>query len=104
MSNKQMTEVYLEEEYGYREWRFTFFGNQVELEDWWSNLKSVHSFWMDPAGTIEKLGVGTMEQVRDYDDPLFEEWTIMIHLHQDDDSFLLILEDMRWVKHAGFEE
>lgn len=45
-----MVTVWLEEEYGYRYWRWDTGMTHEELVSWWSNLESVMPYFFDPSG------------------------------------------------------
>jgi len=53
-----MITVWLEEEYGYRYWRWETHMSHEELVSWWSNLESVRPYFLSPTnlpGTVVQL-------------------------------------------------
>ncbi len=112
--------VWLEEEYGYRYWRWDTGMTLEKLIAWWTALPSVIPFFFDP-----KQLPGRLAQLD------FEEWTdavtvrtkgykgrpttlfitcadehrddiVRAHLHQDDDS-CLVVPDLGLIRHAGYQ-
>lgn len=47
--------VWLEEEYGYRYWRWDTGMTHEELVSWWSSLDSVEPYFFDPSGLPGEL-------------------------------------------------
>ena len=79
--------IFLEEEYGYRYWIWNTGKAKKEILDWWEKLETVDSFFFDPSATLpfgEVLPfVGKKLETEAY-----------MHLHEDDDSFLRIKEEL----------
>lgn len=90
-----MTEVLINEEYGYRYWRFLFNGSQNELIAWWKGLASVNPFFFNPGTAIVQAGLGQIEKVdqgrRVQMDAILGRCRLLLELHEDDDSCLLVL-------------
>lgn len=100
---QEFVEVFLDEEYGFRHWRFLFRGTRQELEAWWRSLTSVQSFFFSPGKRVKELDLGEISEILDYDDPLPRKCDVYIHIHLDDDSHLVFRdEENRTVYHAGF--
>ena len=90
-----MTEVLINEEYGYRYWRFLFNGSREELITWWKNLASVNPFFFNPCTAIVQRGLGQIEKV-DHDrrvqmNAILGRCRLLLELHEDDDSCLMVL-------------
>jgi hypothetical protein len=115
-----MTEVLINEEYGYRYWRFLFNGNREELIIWWKNLASVNPFFFNPGTAVVQRGLGQIEKV-DQDrrvqmNAILGRCCLLLELHEDDDSCLLVLGNsnpgnylipssvVERIYHAGFKQ
>jgi hypothetical protein len=80
--------VWVEEEYGYRYWKWEV---KMKLEDfieWWKNLESVDAFFFNPGKTLPRQVGGRIRQV-DWDDFKLAR-LLYLHLHTDGDSFLFV--------------
>ncbi|MEK7158923.1 MAG: hypothetical protein AAB575_00425 [Patescibacteria group bacterium] len=93
---RNRTEVLIDEEYGYRYWRFLFCGNHEALIAWWLQLESVSPFFFNPGTAIVELGLGQVEQIdqsqnRSRLNVVLGRCRLLLQIHEDDDSCLLVL-------------
>ena len=58
-----MTEVAINEEYGFRLWRFLFFGSRQEFIDWWQKQQNLDSFFQFHKGRY--VFQGSREELHD---------------------------------------
>jgi len=121
--NEELITVHLDEEYGYRQWKWETGMNALDLEEWWSSLLSVAPYFFCPAdglpGTLTQipetyvitegewaayergdLSADAITALMDERNAQPKGWTG--HIHQDDDSGLTSPEG-RIIRHAGFE-
>lgn len=102
--------VWLEEEYGYRYWRWEPGMTGDELVQWWKELKSVLPYFFSPAGGVAKCGKrhpglpGKLEERSWENFPRCDAPNLWrAHIHEDEDSYLK-LPDGESVHHAGYKD
>jgi hypothetical protein len=76
--------VHVEEEYGYRYWKWNTGKSTQEFIDWWLNLETVSSFFFQPENTLPfgKVKEISMDEFYGYERKCY------VHLHTDGDSRL----------------
>jgi hypothetical protein len=96
MSNESIT-VWIEEEYGYKYWRWESNMTSAELVAWWKAMESVEPYFWSFDNVPGKMTEVTMDEcpVLADDDKLWKA-----HVHEDCDSFLR-QSDGTYVLHAG---
>lgn len=93
--------VLLNEEYGYRQWYWFPMMSDESFIHWWQKLKSVKPYYMTPITLpgelieVNEAGLGLFNKLMKKDEFAY------VHLHWDDDSFLLTADKDK-VFHAGY--
>mgnify|MGYP003299161270 FL=1 len=109
--------IYIQEEYGYRDWLWVPNMNLEEVKDWWKKLPSVEPYFFD--GPISFPG--EVHQIAFYSDKEFRfvvngmnrvvypmhddiltlpDDCVRMHIHEDFDSWLTVGEEV--LHHAGY--
>lgn len=89
-----MTEVYINEEYGYRFWKATVNMTEAQIAEWWASLPKVE----DPMirtlfPNIKRISYENFKSVN----------VTLAFIHCNDDSFLRLSNGAK-VYHAGYGE
>ena len=109
--------VYIQEEYGYRDWLWVPSMTKEELAEWWKNLPSVSPFFfsgpVDFPGEVHQIYLHNENDFRFVEEgegrvvhPIHEDMlslpenVIRMHIHEDMDSYLTI--DDETIYHAGY--
>ena len=105
--------VFVEEEYGYREWLWYPDMSKEDLKEWWLKLETVNSFFFCGAASMPGKAVQIIfddiidgKAVYKYEDGtnvIFPENHWKAHLHEDDDSWLKPYGE-KFILHAGYRE
>ena len=82
--------ILLEEEYGYRYWIWDTGKNKEEVLSWWSELETVRPFFFNPSKTLPFGEVLSLNK----DWVHVPETEAYMHLHEDEDSFLRVDEEL----------
>lgn len=92
--------IWIEEEYGYRYWKWEVSMKLDAFLDWWKGLESVDSFFFNPGKT---LPFGKVKQV-DWNEFKLARLLYM-HLHTDGDSWVFVESQHASEKifHAGYD-
>lgn len=90
--------VWLEEEYGYRHWRWEPGMTATELVNWWKNLKTVGLYFFSPTGLP-----GKVVHIDWSDMPSRKSIVWRAHLHEDEDSYL-VTPGGKHIHHAGYRD
>lgn len=109
MTEHEYVVVWLEEEYGYRYWRWEPEMTAAELIEWWKSLKSVAPYFFSPAGgaCYCKRSPGLPGKLEELD---WEEFPMIdipnlwrAHIHEDEDSYLTT-PGGESIHHAGYKD
>lgn len=101
--------VWLEEEYGFRYWRWEPGLTADELVEWWKQLNSVAPYFFSPAGSVgfckrSPSLPGKLEQLDWEEFPRVDVPNLWrAHIHEDEDSYLK-LPDGEYIHHAGYKD
>ena len=104
---RDLVNVLLDEEYGYRQWFWRTGMTREELVAFWKALPTMEPYFFSPKGLP-----GNLEQIRQGADEAPEDFWLRYeglqaqagwtgHIHMDDDSFLLA-PDGSEINHAGY--
>ncbi len=101
MSNDEHITVWLEEEYGYRYWRWDTGMTADELVAWWSALKSVGQYFFSPVHLPGQLTELHELPIAETDEKVMEALDKAAALYKEgkDDEALKLLHPAPWWKH-----
>jgi hypothetical protein len=97
--------ILVEEEYGYRHWLWNPLMTTKELEQWWYDLVSVSSFYLNPGNTLPgnsiKLHFHEHLVLDGFAKKFPDKIQYFSHLHEDDDSELVRYSDKEILYHVN---
>lgn len=92
------TVVLVDEEYGYRYWFWLVDWSHQDIEAWWRGLSTVEDMFFNPSARLSEYGGRCVavdcEEAEELFMLLTERGLPYAHLHQDDDSWLSVEEQV----------